>query len=86
MSGTLSGKTILLTRAGGLEEEIRARGAEVRVVPVTTYEAVAATADPAAYDWMVFTSARAVAHCPFPVADGPRIACSGPQTAEAVRA
>ena len=24
--------------------------------------------------------------CPFPVADGPRIACSGPQTAEAVRA
>jgi uroporphyrinogen-III synthase len=85
VSGTLSGRTILLTRTGGLEDEIRARGADVRVAPVTKYEPVAAFADPAGYDWIVFTSARAVAHCPFPVADGSRIACSGPQTADAVR-
>jgi len=85
VSGSLAGRTILLTRTGGLTEEVRARGAEVRVVPVTRYEPAAATADPAGYDWIVFTSARAVAHCPFPVGDGPRIACSGPQTADAVR-
>ena len=85
MTGPLSGRTVLLTRAGGLEEEVRALGAEVRVIPVTRHEPVGVTADPESWDRVVFTSARAVAHCPFPVADAGRIACSGPQTAEAVR-
>jgi uroporphyrinogen-III synthase len=82
----LSGLTILLTRTGGLAAELRALGAAVREVPVTTYEAVAATARAADWDWVVFTSARAVTHCPFPVGDAKRIGCPGPQTADAVRA
>ena len=90
MSGPLAGRTVLLTRAGGLEEEVRALGAEVRVVPVTRYEPVAATVDPESFDRVVFTSARAAAHCPFLLASlsqggGPRIACIGPQTTELVR-
>ncbi|MEN8149250.1 MAG: uroporphyrinogen-III synthase [Planctomycetota bacterium] len=85
MTGPLAGRTVLLTRTGGLEEEIRARGADVRVLPVTRYEAVDAAADPESCDRVVFTSARAVAHCPFSVALAPRIACIGPQTADVVR-
>jgi len=68
-----------------MEEEVRRLGADVRVVPVTRHEPVPARADPDSYDRVVFTSARAVAHCPFPVAAAKRLACIGPQTADAVR-
>jgi uroporphyrinogen III methyltransferase/synthase len=68
-----------------MEEEVRSLGADVRVVPVTRYEPVEASVDPASWDRVVFTSARAVTYCPFPVADAPGIACIGPQTADMVR-
>jgi uroporphyrinogen-III synthase len=77
---------VLLTRDGGLAEAVRALGAEVRVVPVLAFERVPHDADPAAFDWIVFTSARAVAYFgPFRAAPV-RVACVGPETARAVEA
>lgn len=86
MSGALSGLTVLLTRDGGLADALRALGAVVRVAPVTRYEGVAVAVDPAGYDWIVFTSARAVAHWTARMSPETRIACVGPATADAVRA
>jgi uroporphyrinogen-III synthase len=86
VSGALTGLTVLLTRDGGLAEALHAVGAEVRVAPVTRYEAVEVDVDPAGFDWIVFTSARAVAHWTVPLPPEARIACVGPATAEAVRA
>jgi uroporphyrinogen-III synthase len=82
----LDGRTILVTRAGGLADEIRALGAEVRVVPVTTWEPIDAASieAPGSFDWVVFTSARAVKYCPFEPGDAVRVAVSGPETARAV--
>ncbi len=86
MSPPLAGRTVLLTRDGGLGEAVRALGAEVRVVPVLSFEPVPHGADPAAFDWIVFTSARAVAYFgPLGPAPG-RVACVGPETARAVEA
>jgi uroporphyrinogen-III synthase len=84
VTGPLAGLTVLLTRDEGLAEVVRALGAEVRVAAVTRREPVAVDADPSGYDWIVFTSARAVAHWPGPL-DGTRIACVGPATSDAVR-
>lgn len=85
---SLHGRTVLVTRAGGLADEIRELGAEVRVVPVTTWEPIdgASIEDPGSYDWVVFTSARAVKYCPFDPVGAARIAVSGPETARAVEA
>jgi len=75
---------VLLTRDDGLADEVRALGAEVRVAAVTWTEPVPAVADPAAFDWIVFTSPRAVAYWPLPLDARPRIACVGPGTRRAV--
>jgi uroporphyrinogen III methyltransferase/synthase len=75
---------VLLTRDDGLADDVRALGAEVRVAAVTWTEPVPADADPAAHDWIVFTSLRAVAYWRFPLDRGPRIACVGPGTRRAV--
>ncbi len=85
MSGMLSGLTVLLTRDEGLAEELRDLGADVRVAEVLSYEAVPFEADPAAFDWIVFTSRRAVAYSALPLDSGPRVACVGPATGEAIR-
>jgi len=79
----LEGRTVLLTRDGGLADEVKALGAEVRVAAVTRFEPVAHDADPAGYDWIVFTSRRAVERFDGPLDAGPRIACPGPAVAAA---
>ena len=77
---------VLLTRDEGLAAEVRALGAEVRVAAVTRTEPVPVEVDPAAFDWIVFTSRKAVAYWPLPFEAGPRIACVGPATREAEEA
>jgi uroporphyrinogen-III synthase len=84
VTAPLDGLTVLLTRDEGLAEEVRALGAEVRVATVTRFETVAHEADPAGYDWIVFTSRRAVERFDGPLDAGPRIACLGPTVAAEV--
>ncbi len=84
--GPLSGLTVLLTRDEGLAAEVRARGARVRVCEVVRPVPLPAAIDPSGYDWIVFTSRRAVGYWDFPFGPGPRIACVGPGTAAAVEA
>jgi uroporphyrinogen-III synthase len=84
VTGPLDGLTVLLTRDEGLADEVRALGAEVRIAPVTRFEPVAHEADPAGYDWIVFTSRRAVERFDGPLDAGPRIACLGPAVAAEV--
>ena len=81
---SLDGLRLLLTRDAGLADALRERGAEVEVAEVMRYEAVPVEDDAAGFDWIVFTSRRAVEFWPFPLAEGPRIACVGPETAKAV--
>ncbi len=85
MSRTLTGLTVLSTRDEGLARELRSLGAEVRVAEVLTYEAVPLEVDPRSFDWIVFTSRRAVAYSGLRLDSGPRIACVGSATAAAVR-
>ncbi|MHC4861762.1 MAG: uroporphyrinogen-III synthase [Planctomycetota bacterium] len=75
---------VLLTRDEGLADEVRAIGAEVRMAVVTRTEPVPVSVDPADHDWIVFTSRRAVAYWSPPLDAGPRIACVGPGTRQAV--
>ena len=84
MSGALEGMKVLLTRDQGLADDLRLRGAEVEVVEVMRYEPVPVDEAAAGFDWIVFTSRRAVTSWPCPLAGGPRIACVGPETAKAV--
>ncbi|HOF89755.1 MAG TPA: uroporphyrinogen-III synthase, partial [Armatimonadota bacterium] len=89
-----AGKRIVIARAADardvLPDTLRARGADVEIVPV--YRTVAETGeapDLSALDAITFTSASTVRHfralVPGPV-DGPVIACIGPVTAQAARA
>jgi uroporphyrinogen III methyltransferase/synthase len=81
---------VLVTRPGGdsdpLAQALRQRGYRVHAVPtVQTEPVVLDLRSLAAYDWVVFTSARgvgAVAELP----SGPRYAAVGPETAAALRA
>lgn len=84
MSGLLAGRTVLLTRDGGLADLVRELGAAVRVAPVVVYEAQPCQVDLREYDRIVFTSARAVAYLDHPLSGAPPIACVGPATAKAV--
>jgi uroporphyrinogen III methyltransferase/synthase len=89
VSGPLERLTVLLTRDEGMAADIEALGAEVRVVKLNDYEPLRAEIDPAGYDWIAFTSRRAVEFADLPLADlprdgGPKIACVGPATAAAV--
>lgn len=80
----LTGKTILLTRDGGLGDELRLLGARVVVAEVTWFEPVPADFDLDDYDWIVYTSPRAVAYSRVPRGARPRVASVGPATALAV--
>jgi uroporphyrinogen-III synthase len=93
--GELAGRTVLLTRDEGLADEVRALGAEVRIVELLRYEPVPGPVDLTAFDWIVFTSRRAVEFLDASLgggprvagvgslAGGPRVACVGPETARA---
>jgi uroporphyrinogen-III synthase len=80
----LSGLTVLLTRDGGLAEDLSDLGADVRVAEVLRYEAVPVEVDLSGFDWIVFTSRRAVAYSDLPRHCRPKVACVGPATAQAV--
>jgi uroporphyrinogen-III synthase len=84
MTAPLAGRVVLVTRDEGLAGELRALGAEVRVANLLSFEPVVHEVDPADFDWIVFTSPRAVAYYRAPLAGGARIACVGPATARAV--
>ncbi len=84
MSGTLSGLTVLLTRDGELAGELCDLGVAVRVAEVLRYEAVACEIDTSEFDWIVFTSRRAVAYSDLPLHGRSKVACVGPATAQAV--
>jgi uroporphyrinogen III methyltransferase/synthase len=81
---------VLVTRPGGeldpLVQALRHRGYRVHAVPTVQTEAVELDSRSlAAFDWVVFTSARgvdAVDELPF----GSRFAAVGPETAKALRA
>jgi uroporphyrinogen-III synthase len=71
IASPLAGKTIVVTRAaaqsGKLCEELRARGAEVRLLPLISFEPPENYGDVdgalrrlAQFDWILFTSANAV--------------------------
>ena len=98
--GPLSGRRIVVTRpraqAGPLADGLVDLGATVTLVPLVAIEPAqdlaplqAAVRDLAAYDWVVLTSANAVAALARALRDqplrGPRVAAVGPATAEAVR-
>lgn len=80
----LTGLTVLLTRDGGFADDLRLLGARVRVAEVTRFEPVSAAVDLAAFDWIVYTSPRAVAYSRVPRGARPRVACVGPATALAI--
>ena len=93
----LAGRRIVVTRPRLQAEELAAGlsrlGAHVIVLPLVEIgpahnRDLVAAADPAAYDWVVFTSANAVAafDAGRVVREGPRVAAVGPATADAVRA
>ncbi|MCU0725895.1 MAG: uroporphyrinogen-III synthase [Planctomycetes bacterium] len=84
MTAPLGGRVVLLTRDEGFAEALRARGAEVRVAPLLDFAPVEHAVDPGGFDWIVFTSPRAVAYYRAPLSGGARIACVGRATARAV--
>ena len=84
MSDPLSGFRILLTRTGSLADELRVLGADVRVAEVTKFEVVDHEVDATGFDWVVFTSARAVHYARVSLIGGPRIASVGPATTAAI--
>lgn len=84
MSGVLHGLTVLLTRDGGLAEDLCDLGADVRVAEVLRYERVPCEIDTGEFDWIVFTSRRAVAYSDLPLHGRSKVACVGSATAQAV--
>ena len=84
MSRGVAGRTVLLTRDEGLADAVRALGAEVILAEVLRHEAVPAEVALSDYDWIVFTSRRAVAFLDAPLDEAPPIACVGRATAEEV--
>lgn len=88
----LGGQRVLVTRAsaqaGGLTTHLRCLGAEVVELPVIGVQPLAFEAPKERFDWVLFTSANAVAcyldHAAMP--DGAKAAAIGPATDGALRA
>ncbi len=83
----LADRRIVVTRprrqTEPLAQALSQLGASVTALPLIEVEALDMTLDPAPYDWVVFTSANAVAAVGAP--PGLRVATVGPATADAVR-
>lgn len=92
MKASLAGITVVVTRPAGQSgpfvASLRAAGAEPISVPALIIEPL--PLDPAEvradWDWLIFTSANAVGHCPGPLPGSPkcRIAAVGRATARAL--
>jgi len=94
----LAGTTVVVTRpvdqSGDLVDRLRTQGAAVMVLPVIAIEPVPLGVDrpdPAAYDWVAFTSANGVRHflgdeSGPPAFGAARVAAVGPATAAALAA
>ncbi len=90
--GPLAGKRVLVTRAAaqarGLNEALRAAGAEVVELPVLEFQSIDfERPDWSAYDWAIFTSANGVVHFFGRMAPqaGPKLCAIGAATAAALK-